>query len=104
MTLDGLRFTSLPCIAQARELWEPYFSVPQAVFATFIVSAIGLLAATCNRQFCGRVVPRRADSTLFVSSQGVLISIVMELVIKQERVQMFERACKEIDKEFRRYS
>lgn len=71
----------------------------QAVFATFIISTIGLLAAMYSMQVYDRVVPSKGYSTLFVLSVGVLISIVMELVIKQVRAHMVERACKAIDQE-----
>jgi ATP-binding cassette subfamily C protein LapB len=71
----------------------------QAVFATFIISTIGLLAAMYTMQVYDRVVPSKGYSTLFVLSVGVLISILMELLIKQVRAHMVERACKAIDQE-----
>jgi len=71
----------------------------QAVFATFIISTIGLLAAMYTMQVYDRVVPSKGYSTLFVLSVGVLISILMELLIKQVRANMVERACKAIDQE-----
>ena len=71
----------------------------QAVFATFIISTIGLLAAMYTMQVYDRVVPSKGYSTLFVLTVGVLISILMELLIKQVRANMVERACKAIDQE-----
>lgn len=71
----------------------------QAIFATFIISTIGLLAAMYSMQVYDRVVPSKGYSTLLVLSVGVLISILMELLIKQVRAHMVERACKAIDQE-----
>lgn len=71
----------------------------QAVFATFIVSTIGLFAAMYTMQVYDRVVPSKGYSTLFVLSVGVVIAILMELLIKQVRAHMVERACKAIDQE-----
>jgi ATP-binding cassette, subfamily C, bacterial LapB len=71
----------------------------QAVFATFIVSSIGLFAALYTMQVYDRVVPSKGYSTLLVLSVGVVIAILMELLIKQVRAHMVERACKAIDQE-----
>lgn len=71
----------------------------QAVFATFIVSTISLFAAMYTMQVYDRVVPSKGYSTLFVLSVGVVIAILMELLIKQVRAHMVERACKAIDQE-----
>jgi ATP-binding cassette subfamily C protein LapB len=74
-------------------------SFMDAVFATFIISFIGLLAAMYSMQVYDRVVPSKGYSTLLVLTVGVLISIALELLIKQVRAQMVERACKAIDQE-----
>ncbi|PUE27539.1 ABC transporter [Limnohabitans sp. Jir72] len=70
-----------------------------AVFATFIVSFIGLLAALYSMQVYDRVVPSKGYSTLMVLTVGVLLAIALELLIKQVRAHMVERACKAIDQE-----
>jgi len=74
-------------------------SFMDAVFATFIISFIGLLAAMYSMQVYDRVVPSKGYSTLLVLTIGVLISIALELLIKQVRAHMVERACKAIDQE-----
>ncbi|WP_408594172.1 type I secretion system permease/ATPase [Limnohabitans sp.] len=74
-------------------------SFVDAVFATFIVNFIGLLAAMYSMQVYDRVVPSKGYSTLFVLTVGVLISIALELLIKQVRAHMVDRACKAIDQE-----
>ncbi|MGV0960289.1 MAG: type I secretion system permease/ATPase [Limnohabitans sp.] len=70
-----------------------------AVFATFIISFVGLLAALYSMQVYDRVVPSKGYATLFVLTVGVLIAIGLELLIKQVRAHMVERACKAIDQE-----
>jgi ATP-binding cassette subfamily C protein LapB len=74
-------------------------SFMDAVFATFIISFIGLLAAMYSMQVYDRVVPSKGYSTLMVLTVGVLISIALELLIKQVRAHMVERACKAVDQE-----
>ena len=74
-------------------------SFMDAVFATFIISFVGLLAAMYSMQVYDRVVPSKGYSTLLVLTIGVLISIALELLIKQVRAHMVERACKAIDQE-----
>ena len=74
-------------------------SFMDAVFATFIISFIGLLAAMYSMQVYDRVVPSKGYSTLLVLTVGVLIAILLELLIKQVRAHMVERACKAIDQE-----
>lgn len=71
----------------------------EAVFATFVVSVIGLVAALYSMQVYDRVVPTRGYSTLWVLTIGALIAIVLELVLKQVRALMVDRACKLIDQE-----
>lgn len=70
-----------------------------AVFATFVVSIIGLVSAIYSMQVYDRVVPSKGYSTLFVLTVGVVLAIVMELVLKQVRALIVERACKVIDQE-----
>lgn len=70
-----------------------------AVFATFIINFIGLLAAMYSMQVYDRVVPSKGYATLWVLTIGVLISIALELLIKQVRAHMVDRACKAIDQE-----
>ena len=71
----------------------------EAVFATFVMSVIGLVAALYSMQVYDRVVPTKGYSTLWVLTIGALIAIVLELVLKQVRSIMVDRACKLIDQE-----
>ena len=71
----------------------------EAVFATFVVSVIGLVAALYSMQVYDRVVPTKGYSTLWVLTIGALIAIALELILKQVRALMVDRACKFIDQE-----
>ena len=70
-----------------------------AVLATLLVSIIGLVSAMYTMQVYDRVVPSKGFDTLIVLTVGVAIAIVLELVLKQVRAQIVERACKIIDQE-----
>jgi ATP-binding cassette subfamily C protein LapB len=71
----------------------------EAVFATLVVSIIGLVSAMYTMQVYDRVVPTKGYATLWVLTAGVIIAIVLELVLKQVRALMVDRACKLIDQE-----
>ena len=69
----------------------------EAVFATFIISILGLVAALYTMQVYDRVVPTGGFATLWVLSIGVLLAIALEFTMKQVRTAMVERASKLID-------
>jgi ATP-binding cassette subfamily C protein LapB len=71
----------------------------EAVVATCVISLVGLVAALYSMQVYDRVIPTKGYSTLWVLTIGVVIAIVMELVLKQVRAFMVDRACKAIDQE-----
>lgn len=71
----------------------------EAVLATFMISTISLAAAMYSMQVYDRVVPTKGYSTLWVLTVGALVAIVLELVMKQVRAHMVDRACKVIDQE-----
>ena len=71
----------------------------EAVFATFLASLIGLMAAMYTMQVYDRVVPTKGFSTLWVLTIGVLLALVLEFVVKQVRAHMVDRASKAIDQE-----
>lgn len=70
-----------------------------AVLATLLVSIIGLVSAMYTMQVYDRVVPSKGYDTLIVLTVGVAIAILLELILKQVRAQIVERACKIIDQE-----
>jgi len=71
----------------------------EAVLATLVVSVIGLVTSLYSMQVYDRVVPTKGLSTLWVLTVGVLVSIGLELLLKQVRTHSVERACKAIDME-----
>lgn len=71
----------------------------EGVAATFVLSMLGLVAAMYSMQVYDRVIPTKGYSTLWVLTIGVMISIVLEVVLKQTRAYMVDRACKVIDQE-----
>jgi ATP-binding cassette, subfamily C, bacterial LapB len=71
----------------------------EAAFATLLIGVFGLAASLYTMQVYDRVIPLSSFSTLIVLTVGVFIAIGMELLIKQVRAGMTERACKVIDYE-----
>lgn len=71
----------------------------EAVFATLVVSIIGLTSAMYTMQVYDRVVPTKGFSTLWVLTVGVLLAVGLELMMKQVRAHMVDRASKAIDEE-----
>lgn len=71
----------------------------EAVVATLVISTIGLGSALYTMQVYDRVVPTKGFATLWVLTFGVILAIALELVMKQVRAQMVDRACKAIDQE-----
>ena len=71
----------------------------EAVVATCVISVVGLVAALYSMQVYDRVIPTKGYATLWVLTMGVFIAIVMELVLKQVRAYMVDRACKAVDQE-----
>jgi ATP-binding cassette subfamily C protein LapB len=69
----------------------------EAVVATFVLSTIGLASALYTMQVYDRVVPTKGFATLWVLTFGVLMAVGLELLLKQVRAHMVDRACKAID-------
>ena len=70
-----------------------------AIVATFVVSLVGLVGAMYSMQVYDRVVPSKGYSTLIVLTVGAVLAVVLELVLKQVRAHMIDRACKAIDQD-----
>jgi ATP-binding cassette subfamily C protein LapB len=71
----------------------------EAIFATLVVSLVGLGSALYTMQVYDRVVPNNGFATLWVLTVGVGLAIIFELVMKQVRALMVDRVCKAIDQE-----
>lgn len=70
-----------------------------AIVATFVVSVVGLVGAMYSMQVYDRVVPSKGYATLIVLTVGAVLAVVLELVLKQVRAHMIDRACKAIDQD-----
>lgn len=70
-----------------------------AIFATTLVSVIGLVSAMYTMQVYDRVVPTKGYDTLIVLTIGMALAIGLELLLKEVRARIVERACKIIDQE-----
>lgn len=75
----------------------------EAVLGTALVSVLGLVSSLYTMQVYDRVIPGGTLSTLWVLTAGVSIAIVLELVMKQVRATMVDRACKAIDQQLSGY-
>ena len=71
----------------------------EAIFATFVLSTLGLMSALYTMQVYDRVVPTKGFSTLWVLTVGVLLAITFEFIMKVVRAHMVDRASKVIDVE-----
>ena len=94
---DNKRRTARQWFAYAiRKRW-PAFT--EGALATLTVNVIALGASFYSMQVYDRVVPTQGYSTLWVLTIGVAMAIVLELVMRQVRSRLVERACKAIDEE-----
>ena len=94
--------SDLPCTAGDWFVWvvRRYRQVfLDAMVATLILSVVGLAGALYSMQVYDRVVPSKGYSTLLVLTVGALLGVLLELVLKQLRAHMIDRACKSIDLE-----
>jgi ATP-binding cassette subfamily C protein LapB len=71
----------------------------EGVFATFMISSIGLVSSLYTMQVYDRVIPTQGFSTLWVLTFGVLLAMALEFTLKQVRAHMVDRASKAIDLE-----
>ena len=71
----------------------------EGIFATFMISTVGLTASLYTMQVYDRVIPTQGFSTLWVLTFGVLLAVVLEFTLKQVRANMVDRASKVIDLE-----
>lgn len=71
----------------------------EAIVASLVLSTVGMASALYTMQVYDRVVPTKGWATLWVLTIGVAIAIGIELLMKQVRATMVDRACKAIDLE-----
>ena len=71
----------------------------EGIFATFMISSIGLVSGLYSMQVYDRVIPTKGYATLWVLTFGALLAIVLEFTMKQVRAHITDRAAKAIDLE-----
>ena len=69
----------------------------EAIFATFVISVLGLFAAMYTMQVYDRVIPTKGFETLWVLTVGVVLAIAFEFLLRQVRSIMTDRAAKAMD-------
>ncbi len=94
---EAQRRTARQWFAHAiRKRWRVF---SEGAMATLTVNVIALVSSFYSMQVYDRVVPTRGYDTLWVLTVGVVMGIVLELVMRQLRSRLVERACKAIDEE-----
>lgn len=71
----------------------------EAVLATAMASMLALAASFYTMQVYDRVVPTQSYATLIVLTIGTFMALAVELLMKQLRSHMVDKACKAIDQE-----
>lgn len=69
----------------------------EAILATGLVNLLTLAVSIYSMQVYDRVIPNQGFQTLWVLSVGVVVSILMELLLKQVRSRTVDRSCTGID-------
>ena len=80
-------------------LFKRWRSFAEGALTTLTVNIVALGSSFYSMQVYDRVVPAQGISTLWVLTIGVLMAIVLELLMRQVRNRLVERACKAIDEE-----
>ncbi len=109
--LDGFDCVALPPRQEARAdapgaaalvastLWRHKAIFFEALLATAIVNTLALVTSIYSMQVYDRVIPNRGFATLWVLSVGVCAALVLDMMLKQVRSYVVERAATRIDGE-----
>lgn len=79
-----------------RKRWSVFL---ECAVATITLNLVALATSFYSMQVYDRVVPTGGYATLWVLTIGVAIAMFVELVMRQVRGRMLDRACKAIDEE-----
>ncbi|MDZ4126466.1 MAG: ABC transporter transmembrane domain-containing protein [Hydrogenophaga sp.] len=79
-----------------RKRWQVF---SEGAIATLTLNVIALGSSFYSMQVYDRVLPSQGYQTLWVLTFGVGMAIVLELVMRQVRSRLVDRACKAIDEE-----
>jgi len=80
-------------------LWAKKGVFFDAVLATGLVNLLALATALYAMQVFDRVIPNQGFHTLWVLSVGVVLSICLEVILKQVRSHTVDRTCNIIDQQ-----
>jgi ATP-binding cassette subfamily C protein LapB len=69
------------------------------MISSIVISILALGTSFYTMQVYDRVVPTQSYSTLIVITVGVLIALLLDLLTKQIRSSILDRACQQIDNE-----
>ena len=94
---SGDHLSALQLVAQAIIRRRGVFI--DAVLATALASLLALGTSLYSMQVYDRVIPNAGYNTLWVLSVGVVLSILLEFMLKQVRANAVDKACKAIDGE-----
>ncbi len=88
-----------PCVCCGRRCGRRRALFFDAVLATGLVNLLTLATALYAMQVFDRVIPNQGFHTLWVLSVGVVLSICLELILKQVRSHTVDRTCNAIDQQ-----
>lgn len=110
--LDGATCFSLPRGASAAEaarprarrlvwaaLWRHRRIMFEALVATALINLLALATSLFAMQVFDRVIPHQGHQTLIVLTVGVAVAVLLELLLKQVRNHMVDRACNVVDRD-----
>ena len=94
---QGQRMTARQWFNHAlRKRWRVF---SEGAIATCTLNVIALTSSFYSMQVYDRVIPTQGHQTLWVLTFGVGMAIILELVMRQVRSRLVDRACKAIDEE-----
>lgn len=70
-----------------------------AVLATALITLLALATSLYSMQVFDRVIPNNGFDTLWVLSIGVILSICLEMILKQTRSHLVDRTSNDIDRQ-----
>lgn len=88
---------ALPRAAQA--VWARRWTLVEAIFATAVVSLLGLGVSLYSMQVYDRVIPNQGYQSLWVLTVGVIVALLLEWLLKQLRAWIVDQAGADIDNE-----
>lgn len=85
--------------AFVQAIWQHKLVFVEALLGTTVLNLIALATSLYSMQVYDRVIPNAGLSTLWVLTVGVVMAMGFELLLKQVRTSMVDKACKAIDQD-----